>query len=56
MPFFPLLPIVFICVMSVFLVIAIVYNPIDSLIGVALTLAGIPVYRALAIRSPGADV
>jgi APA family basic amino acid/polyamine antiporter len=52
MPLFPLLPLLFVAVMSLFLVAALVYNPIDSLIGVALTLAGMPVYRALAKRSP----
>ncbi len=48
MPLFPLLPLVFMSVMSVFLIAAIVFNPLDSVIGVALTLLGIPVYRALA--------
>ena len=52
MPFYPLLPILFIGVMSIFLVAALIYNPVDSLIGVALTLAGIPVYRILAKHSP----
>jgi len=47
MPFYPLAPALFIAVMSLFLIAAIFYNPIDSLIGVALTLAGIPVYRML---------
>jgi len=50
MPFFPLMPIVFIVVMLLFLVAAILFNPLDSLAGVALTLAGVPVYRALAKR------
>ena len=48
----PLLPVVFISVMALFLIAAIVYNPIDSLIGVALTLAGVPVYRALMKNAP----
>jgi len=52
MPLFPLLPVVFISVMALFLIAAIVYNPIDSLIGVALTLAGVPVYRALMKNAP----
>ena len=50
MPFFPLMPIVFIVVMLLFLTAAILFNPLDSLAGVALTLAGVPVYRALAKR------
>jgi hypothetical protein len=33
--------------MSLFLLSALWYNPIDSLVGVALTLAGAPVYRVL---------
>jgi len=56
MPFYPLLPILFIGVMSIFLVAALIYNPADSLIGVALTLAGIPVYRVLAKHSPDKSV
>ena len=40
----------FIFVMSLFLLAALVYNPLDSLIGVALTLAGAPVYRVLSRR------
>ena len=47
MPLYPLLPLVFMTVMFLFLITAIVFNPLESLIGVALTLAGIPVYRAL---------
>jgi membrane complex biogenesis BtpA family protein len=47
MPAYPLLPLIFILVMSVFLLSAIYYNPMDSLIGVALTFAGAPVYMAL---------
>ena len=52
MPFYPLLPGLFIAVMALFLIAAIVYNPIDSLIGVLLTLAGVPVYHALMKNSP----
>jgi hypothetical protein len=33
--------------MSLFLLAALVFNPLDSLIGIALTLAGAPVYHAL---------
>ncbi|MGE0461833.1 MAG: APC family permease [Vicinamibacterales bacterium] len=44
-PGYPLIPLVFIVVMAMFLVSAIVYQPVDTLIGVALTLTGVPVYR-----------
>lgn len=47
LPGYPLVPIIFICVMALFLLTALVYNPLDSLIGIALTLAGVPVYRVL---------
>ena len=33
--------------MSLFLFAALIFNPLDSAIGIALTLAGIPVYRAI---------
>lgn len=52
-PGYPLIPLVFIAVMAMFLVSAVVYQPVDTLIGVGLTLTGVPVYRRLA-RSPGA--
>jgi basic amino acid/polyamine antiporter, APA family len=52
-PGYPLIPLVFIVVMAMFLVSAIVYQPVDTLIGVALTLTGVPVYFRLArLRSP----
>ena len=47
LPLYPLVPTIFIFVMSLFLLSALVYNPLDSLIGIGLTLAGAPVYRAL---------
>lgn len=47
LPGYPVVPGIFIFVMSLFLLTALWYNPVDSLIGVALTLAGAPVYRAL---------
>jgi membrane complex biogenesis BtpA family protein len=47
MPVYPLLPLIFILVMSVFLLSALYYNPVDSLIGIGLTLAGVPVYLLL---------
>jgi APA family basic amino acid/polyamine antiporter len=48
LPAYPLVPAIFIVVMSFFMIAAVVYNPFDSLIGVLLTLAGAPVYRMLA--------
>ena len=48
LPAYPLVPAIFIVVMFLFLVAALIYNPLDSLIGVALTLAGAPVYAMLA--------
>lgn len=53
LPGYPLVPAIFIFVMSLFLLAALVYNPLDSLIGIGLTLAGAPVYRALTARRPG---
>jgi APA family basic amino acid/polyamine antiporter len=53
-PAFPLPPIIFICVMSLFMIVTLIYNPVDSLIGIALTLAGAPVYRILSARRPHA--
>lgn len=47
MPAYPLLPLIFILVMSAFLLAALYYNPIDSAIGIALTLTGVPVYWVL---------
>jgi APA family basic amino acid/polyamine antiporter len=46
-PGYPFTPAIFIAVMSLFMVAALIFNPLDSLIGIALTLAGIPVYRML---------
>ena len=50
-PLFPLVPAIFIFVMTLFLIAALIFNPIDSLIGILLTAAGAPVYRAL-MRDP----
>jgi len=47
LPGYPLVPAIFIVVMSLLMIAALIYNPLDSLIGVALTLAGAPVYRML---------
>ncbi len=43
-PGFPVVPLVFIVVMVVFLVSAIIYDPLDTLIGVGMTASGVPVY------------
>lgn len=48
LPGYPLVPVVFIVVMTIFMFAALIFNPLDSLIGIALTLAGAPVYRVLA--------
>ena len=53
-PGYPLVPALFIGVMSLFLIAAVVFNPVESLIGVALTLTGAPVYRVL-MRERGSD-
>ena len=49
-PGYPVVPAIFILVMTLFLLAALVYNPVESLIGVCLTLAGAPVYRVLTTR------
>jgi len=54
-PGYPIVPAIFIFVMTLFLLAAILYNPLDSLIGVALTLAGAPVYRILTRVQPESD-
>lgn len=46
-PGYPIVPAIFIFVMSLFLLAALVYNPLDSMIGIGLTLLGAPVYRML---------
>lgn len=43
-PGYPVVPLVFIVVMTLFLVSAMVFNPLDTLIGVGMTAAGTPVY------------
>jgi APA family basic amino acid/polyamine antiporter len=43
-PGYPWVPLIFIVVMSLLLVSAIVYNPLDTFIGIALMVAGAPVY------------
>ena len=50
-PGYPLVPAVYILVLLLFLLSAVVYNPLDTLIGVAMTSTGIPVY-AWIHRSP----
>ena len=49
-PGYPWVPAVYILVLSLFLASAVVYNPLDTLIGVAMTATGIPVYLGLARR------
>ena len=46
-PGYPLTPLVYMVVMAGFLISAIVYRPVDTLIGVVLAATGVPVYRAL---------
>jgi APA family basic amino acid/polyamine antiporter len=43
-PGYPFVPVVYILVLVLFLLSAVVYNPLDTLIGVAMTSTGIPVY------------
>ena len=50
LPLYPLVPSIFIFVMLLFLGAALVFNPLDSAIGILLTLAGAPVYLALTRR------
>jgi amino acid transporter len=49
-PGYPVVPAIFIVTMTLFMIAALIYNPVDSLIGITLTLAGAPVYRILAAR------
>jgi APA family basic amino acid/polyamine antiporter len=49
-PGYPLVPAVYILVLALLLVSAIAYNPLDTLIGMAMTATGLPVY--LWIRRP----
>jgi APA family basic amino acid/polyamine antiporter len=53
LPGYPFVPAVFIFVMGLFLLTALFYNPLDSLIGIGLTLAGAPVYRVLRRQGSG---
>lgn len=52
LPLYPLPPLMFIAVMAVLLITALLFNPVESLIGVALTLAGLPVYHLLTRDAP----
>ena len=45
-------PLVYMVVMTGFLVSAIVYRPVDTLAGVALAATGVPVYRYLGRAAP----
>ncbi len=51
-PGYPVVPAIFIFVMILFMASALFYNPVDSLIGIALTLLGAPVYRVLTKQDP----
>ena len=50
-PGYPLVPLVYMLVLALFLVSAMAYNPVDTLIGMAMTATGLPVY--LWIRTQG---
>jgi APA family basic amino acid/polyamine antiporter len=50
LPGYPVIPAIFIFVMTLFVIAALYYNPLESLVGVALTLAGAPVYLVLTRR------
>ncbi|HEY7161576.1 MAG TPA: amino acid permease [Acidobacteriota bacterium] len=43
-PLFPYVPLLFIVVMAGFIISALIYHPLDTLIGVALTATGVPFY------------
>jgi basic amino acid/polyamine antiporter, APA family len=43
-PFYPYVPLLFIIVMAGFIISALIYHPLDALIGVGLTATGIPFY------------
>lgn len=47
LPGYPVVPSIFISVMFLFLLAALIYNPLDSIIGIGLTLLGAPVYGML---------
>jgi len=46
-PGYPVVPAIFVFVMFLFLLAALIYNPLDSIIGIGLTMLGAPVYRLL---------
>jgi amino acid transporter len=50
-PGYPLVPAVYIVVLALFLASAVVYNPLDTLIGVAMTATAIPVFLAMGRRA-----
>jgi APA family basic amino acid/polyamine antiporter len=55
LPGYPVVPAIFIFVMSLFLIAALIYNPLDSAIGIALTVLGAPVYAMLKRQPDGED-
>jgi len=44
-PGYPIVPLVYIVVMTLFLISAIIYRPADTFIGIAITSTGIPLFR-----------
>lgn len=50
-PGYPWVPVVYVLVLVLFLVSAIVYNPRDTLIGIAMTLTAVPVYSGISRRA-----
>jgi APA family basic amino acid/polyamine antiporter len=51
-PLYPWTPLLFIGVIAVFLASALIQRPLDTLLGVGLTLTGVPIYRWLCPRRP----
>jgi basic amino acid/polyamine antiporter, APA family len=49
-PGYPVVPLVYIFVLALFLVSAMAYNPVDTLIGMAMTATGLPVYLWITAR------
>jgi len=56
LPGYPFVPAFFIFVMLLFVLAALYYNPVDSLIGIALTLAGAPVFWWLTRKKPDESI
>ena len=54
-PGYPVVPVIFIVFMFAFLVSALIYTPLESLIGIGLTLAGVPAYLLLRRHRAASD-